>query len=148
VQRRLPSAHGFAAPTSESAPVAGRSPDDVVALIPVLGKDLWLTDAWRSAITFDLHDVLATVGVPVLALLGHLMDRECHGAAALLAEERDPVAAAHALPNVKTVITLGLARTTGDVELTVTMTGRSSRRRFHRAGRIRCCSTKSRRGSR
>jgi eukaryotic-like serine/threonine-protein kinase len=113
----------LAVSAAEDTPAVVRSPDDVIAVLPVLGEGSWLTDAWRSAITFDLHDALATVGVPILALLGHQMDTVCHGAAAVLAEERDPVTAALALPNVKTVVTLTLSRTAGDVALDVMMTG-------------------------
>jgi hypothetical protein len=107
----------------ETRPAATWSPDDVVAVVPVLGEGSWLTDAWRSAITFDLHDALATVGVPVLALLGHGMDTLCHGAASRLAEAKDPVAAARAYPNVKTVVTLTLARTGGEAVIGIAMTG-------------------------
>jgi tetratricopeptide (TPR) repeat protein len=113
----------LAASGGETAAAAVWSPDAVVAVLPVLGEGSWLTDAWRSAITFDLHDALATVGVPILALLGHQMDIACHGAASLVAEKRDPVAAARAVPNVKAVVALKLARAAGDVTLDVAMTG-------------------------
>ncbi|HUS27485.1 MAG TPA: protein kinase [Kofleriaceae bacterium] len=100
----------MAARDGTTAAAVTRSPNEVIAVLPVLGKGSWLTDAWRSAITFDLHDALATVGVPLLALLGHQMDLLAVGAAARAAQEQDPIAAARAFTNVATIVALELDR--------------------------------------
>jgi tetratricopeptide (TPR) repeat protein len=103
-----------------------RSPNEVIAVLPVLGEGSWLTDAWRSAITFDLHDALATVGVPLLSLLGYQMDNVAVGAASRLANDRDPIAAALAIPNVSTVVTLELSRDATDIAIRASAAGAST----------------------
>jgi tetratricopeptide (TPR) repeat protein len=109
-----------------STAIAPRSPDDTVAVLPVLGEGSWLTDAWRSAITFDLHDALATVGVPVLALYTGGMDLTAQGAASRLLNGPAPIRAAFELPNVTTVVAMTVTRTPSTIALAVTVEGRHS----------------------
>jgi tetratricopeptide (TPR) repeat protein len=114
---------GVLAP-ERAAPVASRSPDDIIAVLPVLGVGPWLADGWRSAITFDLHDALATVSVPILALYSGGLELTANGAASRLLDDPDPVRAALALPDVTTVVTMTHARSTSTISLAVTLAGR------------------------
>jgi tetratricopeptide (TPR) repeat protein len=88
-----------------------------VAVLPVEGAGELLADGLRVALTVDLHDALATSGVPLLALdEGELFER-IGGTAALLGRERDPIAAARAIAGVTTVVRTALAKPSGGDQL-------------------------------
>ncbi|HEX5061851.1 MAG TPA: serine/threonine-protein kinase [Kofleriaceae bacterium] len=116
----------FAASSGANTPAVTRSPDDLIAVLPVLGAGPWIKDSWRTAITFDLHSALVQLGMPVLALHTGAMDATLNGAASRLLDEKDPVAAALAVPHVVTAVTMTIARTATHVELAVTARGRES----------------------
>lgn len=99
--------------------------EDVVAVLPVEGTGELFDDAWRAAITLDLHDELATAGVPLLAVYGTSMKQAADGAAIRLCSRPDPVAAAFAQPKVCTVVRTSIvARTPERIEIEVTTLGR------------------------
>ncbi|HUS27484.1 MAG TPA: protein kinase [Kofleriaceae bacterium] len=115
-------------------PRAPQRTSGVIALVPVLGDGPWQLDAWRTAITVDIRDALATSGVPLLFMQQGGLGPALAGPASRVVEDPDPVAAALKIEGVATVITLALTRTATHVSLTMALAGAVHRapRRFER----------------
>jgi tetratricopeptide (TPR) repeat protein len=116
---------------SDEPASARDSSNELVVMLPVLGEGDWRADAWRAAITFDLHTALTTAAVPLMTLFAAGMWPKF--VPDPLRTEPDPLAAALEIENVTTAISLAFARTQTEAELVVTLVGAvQSERRFAR----------------
>jgi len=97
-------------------------PKHVVAVLPVGDVATLFADPVRTAITIDLHDLLTTVGFPVVDIYSQAMDQRLRGPAMRWAETKDPVAAALHFAHVARVVQPTLVRDGTSVELVLTTT--------------------------
>jgi len=103
--------------------------DDFIAVLPIEGTGTWLDDPWRMALSFDVHDALATTGMMTLPLhtFGGLTTLD--GPGATLLTERDPTAAAYTIPRVRAVVRTTMVRHDPlEVEVVVDIRGHDATR--------------------
>ena len=104
--------------------------DDFVAVLPIEGTGAWLDDPWRMALSFDVHDALASVGMLLLPLHSFAQDETLEGRGATLVTEVDPTAAAYAIPRVRAVVRTTMVRHDPlEVEVVVDIRDRETTRR-------------------
>jgi len=93
-----------------TAVAGGASSDELVAVLPIEGVGELVDDPLRLALTIDIHDALAMVGVPKLSLEANASFDDLAGSAIKLAAENDVSAAAWKIAGLAAIVRMTIAK--------------------------------------